>query len=136
MSDVSSLPWLQLTLEGQNRLELQSQVNVAARRVDVLVGGGLRAALQPEDDRETLALHVALQFDDDASSEQKDALVRRLDPELEDTECAIVNDRWLAMRRRHAYAEIESEDDLVRRLERFLVESLDALREVDEDEIL
>jgi len=136
MSDASSLPWLQLALEGQNRLELQSQVNVAARRVDVLVGGGLRAALQPEDDSETLALHVALQFDDDASSGQKDALVQRLDPELEGTECAIVNERWLAMRRRHPYAEIESEDDVVRRLERFLVESLDALREVDEDEIL
>lgn len=136
MSDVSSLPWLQLALEAQDRLELQSQVNVAARRVDVLVGGGLRAALQPEDETETLALHVALQFDDDASTEQRDALVRRVDPELEHTEVAIVNERWLAMRRRHPYGEIGDEGDVADRLERFLVESLEALREADRDEIL
>lgn len=136
MSDVSSLPWLQLALEGQERIELQSQVNVAARRVDVLVGSGLRAALQPEDETGTLALHAALQFDDEASAGQKDALVRRLDAELEGVECAIVNERWLAMRRRHPYAEIEGQTDVVGRFERFLVESLDALREADEDEIL
>lgn len=132
----SSLPWLQLALEEQERVSLRSQVNVAARRVDVLVGGGLRAAVQPEDDRESLAFHAALRFDEQATDEQRTELLERLEGDAEGTEYAIVNRDWLAVRRRHPYAEVGTTAALTERFHRFLHDAVGELREADVEELL
>lgn len=131
-----SLPWIQLALEDQDRVPLKSQINVAARRVDVLVGDGLRAAVQPEEDGETVALHAALRIGEASTGTQRDDLIARLADAGSAIEYAVVNRDWLAARRRHRWSEIGAPTDLVDRFHRFLLEALDELKDADVDELL
>lgn len=131
-----SLPWLQVALQEQDAVDVQTQVNVAARRVDVLVGEGLRAAVQPDDEASTVALHGALAFHAVATEEQKAALVERLSEAGLDVDFAVVNDDWLAFRRVLPASDLDSTPAVGEALRDFLVASLDALREADADGIL
>lgn len=131
-----SLPWLQVALQEQDAVPVKTQVNLAARRVDVLVGDGLRAAVQPDDDDSTVALHGALGFHGVATDEQKRALVDRLEGAVDDVEFAVVNDDWLAFRRVLPASAFDSTPAVGVALRDFLVASLDALKDADSDGIL
>lgn len=129
-----SLPWLQVALEEQDAVDVRTQVNVAAGRVDVLVGEGLRAAVQPDDDASTVALHGALAFHGVATDEQKRALLDRLDGA--GVEFAVVDDGWLAFRRVLDASELDSTPAVGEALRDFLVVALDALKDADAEGIL
>ncbi|MDX1623953.1 MAG: hypothetical protein R3199_08225 [Gemmatimonadota bacterium] len=131
----ASLPWIQLALADQESISLRSQVNVAARRVDVLVGGGLRAAVQPEEKRDEIAFHAALRFDEDASEEQRRALLERL-ADGHGIDYAIVNRDWLAARRRLPFGAVGTAEELVERFQQFLNDALGRLEEADEEDLL
>lgn len=135
-ASVPSLPWLQLALDEQDAVEVKTQVNVAAGRVDVLVGEGLRAAVQPDPDAGGVAFHGALAIHSVATGEQKDAMLDRLGAREDDIEFAIVDSRWLAFRRIVPPEDVDTASRLGEAFRGFLVESLDALEEADSDGIL
>ncbi|MBW3660706.1 MAG: hypothetical protein KY397_03630 [Gemmatimonadetes bacterium] len=131
-----SLAWLQLALEEQEALDVKTQVNVAARRVDVLVGEGLRAAVQPDEDAGAVVFHGALAFHQVATEEQKEALVERLGEDDLDVDFAVVASDWLAFRRIRSAGEIDSPASLGETFHSFLAQSLDALKAADTEGIL
>lgn len=131
-----SLPWLQVALQEQDAVDVRTQVNVAAGRVDVLVGDGMRAAVQPDEDASTVALHGALAFHAVATDAQKRALVERLEGEGAGVEFAVVSDDWLAFRRVLPADALDTTPAVGEALRDFLVVALDALKRADSDGIL
>lgn len=131
-----TLAWLQLALDEQEAVEVKTQVNVAAGRVDVLVGGGLRAAIQPDPGAGAVAFHGALALHAVATAAQKNALLERLGSSGLDLEFAVVDSGWLAFRRILPPETVATPRRLGSAFRAFLVESLDALREADTEGIL
>lgn len=131
-----TLAWLQLALDEQDVVEVKTQVNAAAGRVDVLVGEGLRAAVQPDPEAGAVAFHGALAIRSDATDAQKDALLDRLGEREDGVEFAVVDARWLAFRRILPPEEVATAARLGEAFRAFLAQSLGALEEVDADRLL
>ncbi len=120
-----------MALADQSVLPLQSAVNAAYQRVDVVIGGGLQAAVVPHTDDRRLAFHAGLRFDDGTPQEEREALLGRLRAGADDIDYVARPNGWLEFTRSHALEDVTDADQLVERFCRFVFDSFSQLRTAD-----